>query len=139
MLIKIFQHFLKEENSTLRAQLVSGASFRLDAFALFTSSVSQACVLQNPLLLFLLCVPLRQSVFPKTLQEGELRGCNQGLCSRRLSRGQSGSAVRRLEVPATGPVRSWLAGGWQHPLPHRQPALPLRRIPPWSSAPGLPR
>lgn len=54
---------------------------------------------------FSLCVPFRQSVFPQTLQEGELRGGGEGLHSRRLGGRQSGSAVRRMEVSAPGPLQ----------------------------------
>lgn len=52
-----------------------------------------------------LCVPFRQSVFPQTLQEGELCGGGEGLHSRRLGGRQSGSAVRRIEVSAPEPLQ----------------------------------
>lgn len=57
-LLEFSNIFKKEEISTLRAQLVSGASFFLDAFALFTLlRLTYLCTTKTPCFSFALLPP----------------------------------------------------------------------------------
>ncbi|XP_019655562.2 hyaluronan and proteoglycan link protein 3 isoform X2 [Ailuropoda melanoleuca] len=69
--------------------------------------------------------PALRGVLPGAPGEADVGRGGGGLPGRRRPHCQGGPALCCLEVPWPGPLRCWLAGGWQCPLPCGPPASQL--------------
>lgn len=81
----------------------------------------------------------RARIFPEAAAASAFLWSSTRVRGARRGRGQGGAAVRRVEAATAGPLHRRLAGRWERPLPHREPARALRRPPTWRAQPRLSR